>query len=401
MLAFAAILELFQPTNLSQPVLPFNACNGAVLELFSSHKARNEGKQEIEEVSAGKQQTEEEPVCSIGCCVFYGDISAECAGDEDVILNGDDDDDDSKTEEGEAVENEEHKKNNNLDSRDEIATGESSKKEVSADTRQQQQQEEEDMGQRQPASHQKAIAEATATATAAPAIAPDPSNAPPPPPAPVAEPASSINRKYKRLPDPSLVGKHGYVLALTSFRTTAFQRWRHMYWIQYGLHTVAWFRSEADFQEWLYNPHLDSKKRSELIKLAVNFAQDLFKPHVNGYNATQRTKRRYGNHEIHQFKLERFMDDGPPVEALFGAYHEWEVDNLREALIKCMRNTPLTDDMCPIGAVKQVYNDYEHNSTSDEGATTTDGGSYTTSTFFTDGKLELGSHQPVSQSVPL
>jgi hypothetical protein len=90
-----------------------------------------------------------------------------------------------------------------------------------------------------------------------------------------------------------------------------------------------------------------------LIKLAVNFVHDLFKPNVRGYQVTQCRTKAYGKKQVRQFKLERWMDYGPTIAAAFGSYNPKEVDDLREALVECMRNTPLEGGIRATGAVRQ------------------------------------------------
>lgn len=155
------------------------------------------------------------------------------------------------------------------------------------------------------------------------------------------------------LPKAELVRKRGYVLSRISFRTIVMKKWKQTYWVQYGPHTMLWFRSEADFEDWLNNPYHDQAARNFLIKLAVNFVHDLYKPNVRGYQVTQCRTKAYGNKMIRQFKLERWMDYGPTIAAAFGSYNPKEVDDLREALVECMRNTPLNSGIRATGAVRQ------------------------------------------------
>lgn len=131
------------------------------------------------------------------------------------------------------------------------------------------------------------------------------------------------------------------------------KKWKQTYWVQYGPHTMLWFRSENDFTDWLNNPYHDQTQRNFLIKLAVNFVHDLYKPNVRGYQVTQCRTKAYGNKMIRQFKLERWMDYGPTIAAAFGSYNPREVDDLREALVECMRNTPLNSGIRATGAVRQ------------------------------------------------
>ncbi|GAX26026.1 hypothetical protein FisN_4Hh477 [Fistulifera solaris] len=155
------------------------------------------------------------------------------------------------------------------------------------------------------------------------------------------------------LPKAELVQKRGYVLARISFRTIVIKKWKQVFWIRYGPHTMLFFRSEADFDDWLNNPYHDQTQRNFLIKLAVNFVHDLYKPNVRGYQVTQCRTKAYGNKMVRQFKLERWMDYGPTIAAAFGSYNPKEVDDLREALVECMRNTPLSGGIRATGAVRR------------------------------------------------
>jgi len=155
------------------------------------------------------------------------------------------------------------------------------------------------------------------------------------------------------LPKAELVRKKGYVLSRISFRTIVTKKWKQTFWVQYGPHTMLWFRSESDFDDWLNNPYHNQAQRNFLIKLAVNFVHDLYKPNVRGYQVTQCRTKAYGSKMVRQFKLERWMDYGPTIAAAFGAYNPREVDELRESLVECMRNTPLSGGIRATGAVRQ------------------------------------------------
>lgn len=116
---------------------------------------------------------------------------------------------------------------------------------------------------------------------------------------------------------------------------------------------MLWFRNESDFSDWLNNPYHDQATRNFLIKLAVNFVHDLYKPNVRGYQVTQCRTKAYGNKMVRQFKLERWMDYGPTIAAAFGSYDPQEVDELRAAIVECMRNTPLNSGIRATGAVRR------------------------------------------------
>jgi hypothetical protein len=116
---------------------------------------------------------------------------------------------------------------------------------------------------------------------------------------------------------------------------------------------MLWFRAEEDFKDWLNNPYHTQAQRNFLIKLAVNFVHDLYKPNVRGYQVTQSRVKPYGNKMVRQFKLERWMDYGPTIAAAFGSYEIKEVEDLRKAIVECMRNTPLENGIKATGAVQQ------------------------------------------------
>jgi hypothetical protein len=137
------------------------------------------------------------------------------------------------------------------------------------------------------------------------------------------------------------------------------KKWKQSFWVQYGPHTMLWFRSRADFDDWLNNPYHNQSERNFLIKLAVNFVHDLYKPNVRGYQVTQCRTKGYGKKMVRQFKLERWMDYGPTIAAAFGSYNPKEVDDLREALVECMRNTPLNGGIRATGAVRQQQQQHQ------------------------------------------
>jgi len=162
--------------------------------------------------------------------------------------------------------------------------------------------------------------------------------------------------KASGLPKAELVGKKGYVLSRISFRTIVMKKWKQSFWVQYGGHTMLWFRNEQDFNDWLNNPYHTQMQRNFLIKLAINFVHDLYKPNVRGYQVTQCRTKPYGNNKVvRQFKLERWMDYGPTIAAAFGSYDSKEVDACREAIVECMKNTPLDNGIRATGAVKEHH----------------------------------------------
>jgi hypothetical protein len=121
--------------------------------------------------------------------------------------------------------------------------------------------------------------------------------APPPPMPKGRENAEFLSRNSgmtSPLPRPSLVLHAGYVLSRISFRTVLLRKWKQTFWIQYGPTQLLFFRSYADFGDWLNNPYHTAKAREYLIKLRVDFVSDLKKKSVMGYQVTQIRRKPYG-----------------------------------------------------------------------------------------------------------
>lgn len=199
----------------------------------------------------------------------------------------------------------------------------------------------------------------------APAWDRNPDIAPPPP-----VPAGRRNSEYlsqqnatlaggkmsSPLPNPNLVVHAGYVLSRISFRTVLMRKWKQTFWVQYGPTQLLFFRSYADYQDWLNNPYHTLKAREFLIKLRVDFVSDLKKSSVMGYQVTQIRRKPYGKNVMLHFKLERWMDYGPTIAAAFAARQDEmvhsprhnqpsremnttnDVASLRKIILGCMRN---------------------------------------------------------------
>ena len=126
----------------------------------------------------------------------------------------------------------------------------------------------------------------------------------PPPPLPVGRKNSEFlsqqnatlasGKMSSPLPNPNLVVHAGYVLSRISFRTVLMRKWKQTFWVQYGPTQLLFFRSYADYQDWLNNPYHTLKAREFLIKLRVDFVSDLKKSSVMGYQVTQIRKKPYG-----------------------------------------------------------------------------------------------------------
>ena len=195
----------------------------------------------------------------------------------------------------------------------------------------------------------------------------NPHLAPPPPPTPGRHHAEYLAQKSapamaSPLPRYDLVHHSGYVLSRISFRTVLLRKWKQTFWIQYGPTQLLFFRTYADYVDWLNNPYHTTKAREFLIKLRVDFVSDLKKSSVMGYQVTQIRRKPYGRNVMLHFKLERWMDYGPTIAAAFAAREEEmmnspthrrngtaddedgmmnttnDVTALRKIILGCMRN---------------------------------------------------------------
>eukprot|EP00984_Skeletonema_dohrnii_P031008 scaffold22985_cov111-Skeletonema_dohrnii-CCMP3373.AAC.1 len=158
--------------------------------------------------------------------------------------------------------------------------------------------------------------------------------APPPPITPARPHAEYLAKQTSRstsssgqsisspLPKPNLVIHSGYVLSRISFRTVLLRKWKQTFWIQYGPTQLLFFRSFADYEDWLNNPYHTQRARDFLVKLRVDFVSDLKKTSVMGYQVTQIRRKPYGKNVMLHFKLERWMDYGPTIAAAFAAREE-------------------------------------------------------------------------------
>ena len=95
------------------------------------------------------------------------------------------------------------------------------------------------------------------------------------------------------LPSFEQVNHSGECMARFSLRSMIIKKWRQSFWIAYGDNQILFFRSKIDFEEWVSNPYLTKTERDALVKLNVDFVNDLYKPSVNGYNTTNIRAKSY------------------------------------------------------------------------------------------------------------
>jgi len=145
------------------------------------------------------------------------------------------------------------------------------------------------------------------------------------------------------LPDPTAVHEFGSIHTRSSFRTILMKNWRQTYWVRYGQSSLCIFRSKDDFEDWLLNPYHTQNQRDYLVKLRIDFFDEITKRNnIRGYKMTQVKSKSYGKHTapMYQFKLERWSDLGVSLAAAFASPVEGEVKEIRRGIETCLNNCP-------------------------------------------------------------
>ena len=95
------------------------------------------------------------------------------------------------------------------------------------------------------------------------------------------------------LPNPNMLVHSGFVLCRISFRSILLKKWKQSFWVQHGPTSLLFFRSKADFDEWINNPYLNNSQRDFLVKLHIDFLGDMTKVNVRGYQVTHVRMKAY------------------------------------------------------------------------------------------------------------
>ncbi|GMI32352.1 hypothetical protein TrRE_jg6380 [Triparma retinervis] len=104
--------------------------------------------------------------------------------------------------------------------------------------------------------------------------------------------------------DPSSFVQSGTIMSRTSMRTIIMKKWKEdCFWTWQRPCSLLLFRSQEDFKDWMENPYHNEKERSYLVKLRVDFYQDLMSPTCRGFNVTQVKSKAYDRKtKVYQFK---------------------------------------------------------------------------------------------------
>lgn len=149
---------------------------------------------------------------------------------------------------------------------------------------------------------------------------------------------------------PNIIILSGCILARTSLKTIVMKKWKESFWIQYEA-TLMLFRSIEDFKEWKthqYTPTLEiprgknSSHQESLVKFRIDFKDEMLRPGVRGFRTTEVKSKTYtkGGPLIYNFKLEKWMDLGPSILAVFASESPEEIEFLRHAIDECLQKCP-------------------------------------------------------------
>jgi hypothetical protein len=100
------------------------------------------------------------------------------------------------------------------------------------------------------------------------------------------------------LPDWNQIKHSGTCLARISLRTLVMKKWKQIFWISYGDHTMLFFKSRFHFEDWAMDPNLSTRQREGLVKLRVDFlnldaSTRKDTEHIRGFQASMIKGKQY------------------------------------------------------------------------------------------------------------
>ena len=161
----------------------------------------------------------------------------------------------------------------------------------------------------------------------------------------------------------------GEIMSRTSLRTIVMKKWKERsFWVWERPARLLLFRSQEDYSDWMQNPYHNEKERKYLVKLAVDFVQEVRAPTCRGFTVTQTKSKvsdllrffliylllvnlkKNNNYAqpcletqvydrktgaiLHQFKLEKVWDYGPNIVAAFASESPKQLSDLKECVCK-------------------------------------------------------------------
>mmetsp|Transcript_4701 Transcript_4701/g.8996 ORF Transcript_4701/g.8996 Transcript_4701/m.8996 type:complete len:381 (-) Transcript_4701:132-1274(-) len=150
------------------------------------------------------------------------------------------------------------------------------------------------------------------------------------------------------LPDWNLIKHSGTCLARISLRTLIMKKWKQIFWISYGDHTMLFFKSRFHFEDWAMDPNLSMEQREKKVKLRVDFlhldaSTRKDTEHIRGFQTSMIKGKQYKSKGmVYQFKLDKWTDQGPSINAAFGSETEDDVRELHIIMNAMLRTSPTT-----------------------------------------------------------
>jgi len=169
--------------------------------------------------------------------------------------------------------------------------------------------------------------------------------APPPPPPQVRQYSgtphhTAMNLANVNLPNYSMMSHSGLILARLSTLSLVQKRWKPIFWISYGSSKLLFFRCKEDYNEWMTNTLISAEERQDLVKMKVDFVNDVGQDGVTGFQPTQMGYKDYASAgNLHSFKLEELINDSPNTIAAFGARKEVNATNLRTIIVEFIKKS--------------------------------------------------------------
>lgn len=128
------------------------------------------------------------------------------------------------------------------------------------------------------------------------------------------------------------------------------------------------------------NPYLGEDEKKKLVKLKIDFINDLDQPNINGYTVSRTNTKSYPRDGyISHFKVEKWDNYGPTVWAALGGKNETEVNSLRTIMKEMIQISQQRSRSKQTGNSEDYgsRNGYDHSSASPYGHEQPSGRSYT------------------------
>jgi hypothetical protein len=164
-------------------------------------------------------------------------------------------------------------------------------------------------------------------------------------------------------PDFDMIKHSGTVRARISMRTLLMKNWKEIFWVAYGNYTLLFFKSKINFEDWAMNPHLSTRQREALVKLRIDFQNPDNSTHkdketIKGFQASTVKGKVYNkNGMLHQFKLDKWTDQGPTIAAAFGSESYQDIYELHLIVAEMIGKSPGGAGLAELGHSRDAGED--------------------------------------------